>query len=171
VAGLRADELFTCLDRHGVQYVLIGGLAAVLHGSPLPTLDADICPARTPENLVRLAAALREIDARLRTSDTPAGVRFPHDAAFLGQVELLNLVTAVGDIDLSFTPAGTHGFDDLDRHALPMTIRGITIRVAALEDIIRSKAAANRPKDQRSLPTLRLLLDELRKRHQRDEVP
>lgn len=168
MAGLRADELFACLDRYGVQYVLIGGLAAVLHGSPLPTLDADICPARTPENLVRLAEALRELEARIRTSDTPAGVPFPCDADFLGRVDLLNLITAAGDVDLSFTPAGTEGFVDLDQHALPMTLRGITIRVAALEDIIRSKAAANRPKDQRSLPTLRLLLEELRKQKGED---
>ena len=101
--ALQADELFACLDRHGVQYVLIGGLAAVLHGSPLPTLDADICPSRTPENLGRLAAALDELDARIRTLDTAEGVRFPHDAVFLARVELLNLVTRAGDLDLSFT--------------------------------------------------------------------
>ena len=65
VAPLLAEDLFACLDRHSVRYVLIGGLAAVLHGSPLPTLDADICPLRTTENLEKLAAALAEIDARV----------------------------------------------------------------------------------------------------------
>ncbi len=164
MAPLRAEDLFACLDRHGVRYVLIGGLAAVLHGSPLPTLDADICPLRTTENLERLAAALAEIDARIRTPDTAEGVRFPHDATFLAGIDLLNLVTRLGDLDLSFTPSGTSGFEDLARLAVPMGIRGITIEVAALEDVIRSKAAANRPKDHRSLPILRQLLDELRKR-------
>lgn len=164
MAALQADELFACLDRHGVQYVLIGGLAAVLHGSPLPTLDADICPSRTQENLARLAAALSEIDARIRTPDATDGVAFPREAAFLAGVELLNLVTRVGDVDLAFLPAGTSGFDDLARRAVPMRIRSVTIAVAAMEDIIRSKEAANRPKDRRSLPVLRQLLEELRKR-------
>lgn len=66
MSPLDADELFAYLDRHGVRYVLIGGLAAVLHGSPLLTSDADICPARDPDNLIRLAAALDDLDARIR---------------------------------------------------------------------------------------------------------
>jgi len=164
LAGLQAEELFACLERHGVQYVLIGGLAAVLHGSPLPTLDADVCPSRDPQNLERLAAALEDLDARIRTADDPDGVRFPRDSAFLGGIELLNLVTRLGDLDLALTPAGTTGFAELASRALAMTIRGVTVRVAALEDVIRSKEAANRPKDHRSLPVLRQLLEEVRKR-------
>ena len=160
---LQADEIFACLQRHGVRYVLIGGLAAVLHGSPLPTLDADICPAGEPDNLQRLAAALAELEARIRTSDTPEGVRFPHDAGFLANVLLLNLVTRYGDLDLSFRPAGTEGFSELAPRALTVEIRGCPVAVAALEDVIRSKEAANRPKDQRRLPILRQLLDEIRK--------
>ena len=62
---LEADVLFASLDRHGVRYVLIGGLAAVLHGSPLPTVDADICPSREAANLERLARALTDLDALL----------------------------------------------------------------------------------------------------------
>jgi hypothetical protein len=161
---LRAEEMFACLDRHGVEYVLIGGLAAVLHGSPLPTVDADICPSANPNNLVRLAAALEEIDARIRTADTPDGVRFPHDAAFLSGVALLNLVTRVGDLDVSFTPAGTAGYADLAARATTVEIHGVAVPVAALEDIIRSKEAAGRPKDMRALPTLRQLLDVIRSR-------
>ena len=160
---LQADALFACLQRHGVQYVLIGGLAAVLHGSPLLTVDADICPARDPDNLVRLAAALGELHARIRTPDTPDGLPFPHDAAFLDRVELLNLVTQAGDLDLAFTPAGTNGFADLSVRAMPMFIRGVTVSVAALEDVIRSKESANRPKDHRTLPVLHQLLKELRR--------
>lgn len=165
--ALQAEDLFACFDRHGVEYVLIGGLAAVLHGSPLPTLDADICPSRTLENLERLAAALVELDARIRTPDTPEGVPFPRDPAFLKGVELLNLVTRLGDVDLAFAPAGTGGYADLALHAVPMTIRGVTVAVSALEDVIRSKEAAGRPKDQRSLPVLRQLLEQLRKQHGR----
>lgn len=164
MAMLRAEEMFACLDRHGVEYVLIGGLAAVLHGSPLPTVDADICPSAEHDNLVRLATALEELDARIRTPDTPEGVRFPRHATFLSGVALLNLVTRVGDLDLSFTPAGTTGYADLAARAMKVPIHGVAVPVAALEDVIRSKEAAGRPKDVRALPTLRQLLDEIRRR-------
>jgi hypothetical protein len=166
MAPLDADAMFGCLDRHGVRYVLIGGLAAVLHGSPLPTLDADICPALDPDNLRRLALALEELDARIRSADAAGGGAFPRDAAFLGGIELLNLVTRAGDLDLAFAPAGGAGYEQLAPRALSVRIRDVTIAVAALEDVIRSKEAANRLKDQRSLPLLRQLLEELRRRGQ-----
>jgi hypothetical protein len=166
---LQAEELFAHLDRHGVQYVLIGGLAAVLHGSPLPTLDADICPSTDRLNLERLAAALREIDGRLRTPDSTEGVAFPCDASFLAGVELLNLVTRLGDLDLSFKPSGTEGFSDISRNAVTVDVRGVGVPVASLEDVIRSKSAANRPKDQRTLPILRQLLEEIQKRTQGEQ--
>ena len=73
---LKAHEILECLERHQVRYVLIGGLGAVLHGSPIPTLDADICPARDLENLERTAAALVELGARIRTEDVPEGLMF-----------------------------------------------------------------------------------------------
>ncbi len=163
--ALQAETIFACLDRHGVQYVLIGGLAAVLHGSPLPTLDADICPSHGADNLERLAAALDELDARLRTADTAEGVGFPRDASFLGRVDLLNLVTRAGDLDVAFTPSGTGGFADLTVRAIPMMIQGVRVAVASLEDVIRSKEAAARPKDHRTLPVLRDLLKEIRRIH------
>jgi hypothetical protein len=164
MGALQAEEIFAVLARHQVDYVLIGGLAAVLHGSPLPTLDADICPATDLENLRRLAAALADLDARVRTPDTPAGVPFPRDAAFLSRLSLLNLVTRAGDLDLSFMPAGTTGYHDLATRAALVPVHGIEVRVAALEDVIRSKEAANRPKDLRTLPMLRHLLAEIRRR-------
>jgi hypothetical protein len=164
MSPLRADEIFACLDRHGVRYVLIGGLAAVLHGSPLQTFDADICPDREAGNLTKLAAALREMDARLRTPDAEKGVAFPHEASFLANQHLLDLMTRFGDLDLAFEPAGTSGFAELLRGAEVIAIQGIAVPVARLEDVIRSKEAANRPKDQRALPVLRLLLEEIEKR-------
>lgn len=164
MSPLQADEIFACLDRHGVRYVVIGGLAAVLHGSPLATFDADICPAREADDLRRLALALEELDARIRTPDAAEGVPFPREAAFLARVQLLNLVTRFGDLDLSFIPSGTEGFEDLVRNALEMMIGSHRVAVAALDDVIRSKEAANRPKDQRTLPVLRQLREELRKR-------
>jgi hypothetical protein len=164
MSPLQVDEILLCLDRHKVKYVIVGGLAAVLHGSPLPTVDLDICPSLEPSNLESLAAALDEMDARIRAADSPEGVRFPRDATFLSGVELLNLVTKYGDLDLAFLPSGTEGFSELAPRAVEMTIRGSKVAVASLEDVIRTKESANRPKDRRMLPLLRRLLEEIRRR-------
>jgi len=160
---LQADAIILCLETNGVRYVLIGGLAAILHGSPQTTFDADVCPTRDGDNLERLASALREMKARIRTPEVASGLAFACDAAFLRGVEILNLVTAYGELDLSFAPAGTRGYADLVERARLMTIKGHAVAVASLEDIIRSKEAANRPKDMAALPILRQLLRELSK--------
>jgi hypothetical protein len=167
MAPLEADQILVCLERHGVRYVVIGGIAAILHGSPQVTFDADICPARDPSNLEALASSLREMKARIRAPDVPEGLPFACDATFLASVSLLNLVTQFGELDLSFTPSGTGGYADLIARAVRMSIQGSTVPVAALEDVIRSKEAANRPKDQRTLPLLRQLLAEIRAREGR----
>jgi hypothetical protein len=89
------EEILRTLERYRVRYVLIGGVAATLHGSPLPTRDADLCPSREDENLDRLAAALRDMGSRIRTPDAPEGVPFACDAAFLRQMKkMLNLRTS-----------------------------------------------------------------------------
>lgn len=153
------EELLRTLERFGVRYVVIGGVGATLHGSPLPTRDADICPATETRNLEVLAAALREMQARIRTQDLPEGLPFSCDVAFLRQMKLLNLTTRFGDLDLSFEPSGTGGYEDLAPRAVRYDLGdGLVVPVAALEDIIRSKEAANREKDRQALPTLRLLL-------------
>ena len=151
-------RLLEVLDRHKVAYVLIGGLAAVYHGSPFPTEDADITPQTDRANLESLAAALVELDARIRTDSVPAGLPFACDADSLAASETLNLTTTAGDLDLTFEPAGTAGYDDLRRDATRTDLYGVTVQIASLADVIRSKQAANRPKDQRVLPTLREIL-------------
>lgn len=154
------ERLLQTLERHRVRYVVIGGVGATLHGSPLPTRDTDICPEASDPNLDRLAAALRELEARIRAPDAPEGLPFTCDAAFLRQMKLLNLTTAFGDLDLSFEPAGTRGYDELEPRSVRYDLGdGVVVPVAALEDIIRSKEAANREKDRQTLPTLRLLLE------------
>jgi hypothetical protein len=158
------EEIFRVLNHHKVEYVVIGGLAATLYGSNLRTGDVDICPPRNPENLVRLAAALREMEARIRTSAVPEGLPFARNADFLSRIDLLNLVTRFGDFDISFMPAGTGGYEDLSRDAIRINLDPLVVPVASLEDVIRSKRAAGREKDLQQLPTLELLLEEIRKR-------
>ncbi|MCV7410427.1 hypothetical protein AWC05_00095 [Mycobacterium florentinum] len=152
---LDLERLFQVLNRHKVVYVLIGGLAAVYHGSPFPTEDADITPDGTPANLTRLAAALRELNAKIRTESVPEGLTFACDARGLAAAQTWSLVTDAGDLDVAFEPSGTHGYRDLHRDATSVEIYATTVEIASLSDVIRSKQAANRPKDQRVLPTLR----------------
>ncbi len=163
--SFRPAEILAALERHGVRYVIIGGLAATLHGSPVMTTDADICPARERDDLERLARALVELRARIRTPSVPEGLVFACDATFLSRIEVaLNLTTKFGDLDLSFIPSGTSGFADLRQRAVPISLMGRPVAVASLADVIRSKEAANRPKDQIVLPALRLLLERLKTR-------
>ena len=158
--ALQPEKLFQVLAHHGVDYVLIGGLAATLHGSSDLTKDADICPDPSPENRERLAAALRDIRARVRTEAEPDGVRFSVDAEFLQRTQLVNLTTRYGDFDIAFQPAG-RGYEDLVNDAIELEIDGTVVRVASLSDIIRSKEVANRPKDRATLPILYALQDEI----------
>ena len=161
------EALFAVLAKHDVRYVLIGGLAAIINGSPFPTEDVDVTPERTESNLTKLSAALTDLDARVYTRDEPDGLPFTHNAASLGGSMVWNLATEFGRLDISFVPNGTDGFDDLRRDAIHVEIAGIRIAVASLADIIRSKQAANRPKDQRVLPTLREILASRNPRNQR----
>lgn len=155
-------RLLRVLERHGVRYVLIGGQAAIVHGSPLTTEDVDITPQGDIENLDRLAAALTELEARIRVTSEPEGVPFSIDAKALGANVVWNLQTILGDLDLSFEPSGTGGYADLARSAITVRLaRGLEVRVASLDDVIRSKQAAGRPKDLAALPLLRELQDRL----------
>jgi hypothetical protein len=160
---LQPQELFEVLARHHVQYVLIGGLAATLHGSSALTNDADICPDPSPQNLGRLAAALHDMDARVRADTEPEGIPVSIDVEFLQRMNLLNLTTRFGDFDIAVRPAGTQGYDELARLAIEMEIDGTVVHVASLADIIRSKEAADRPKDRATLPVLYALQDEIAK--------
>lgn len=152
------------LNAHRVLYVVIGGVAATFHGSPLMTRDSDICPARDDDNLARLASALRAMGARIRAADVPDGLPFACDATFFARMELVNLTTRFGDLDVSFEPSGTDGYADLVRRSVVFELdSGVRAPVAALEDVIRSKEAADREKDRLTLPSLRLLLERQRR--------
>lgn len=154
-----APILRTLHDR-GVRFVVIGGFASLFHGSAHVTYDIDITPERSTDNLSRLSDALRDLDARIRAEGVDEPLPFHHDARSLDAVEVWNLRTPHGDLDISFCPSGTAGYADLHRDALVTTVLGIRVEMASLADVVRSKEAAGRPKDQLSLPTLRRLLDE-----------
>ena len=152
------------LFAHGVEFVVIGGVAARLRGAPILTQDLDVTPRSTRSNLERVAAALTDLAAQLRTVTNPEGVDFPHDPTLLAAANTWTLTTRLGDLDLVFEPAGTRGYEDLNADAEPLQVAldpPLSVPVASLEDIIRSKQAAGRAKDQAALPLLRQTLDEI----------
>jgi len=164
IADFEPGQILRALEAHHVRYVVIGAIAAIAAGVPILTTDLDVTPARSRENLAQLALALRDLDAKLRSASAPEGVPFPIDADMLATADSWTLTTRAGDIDLMFSPAGTQGYDDLRRGARRERIAGVTVAVAALEDVIRSKEAANREKDSMQLPILRRTLEQVRER-------
>ena len=161
------DPIAICriLNEERVDYVVVGGFASVILGSPLPTEDIDLVPDRARENLIRLAAALKRLNAQIRTKSE--AVPAPLDAEFLANMPfMLNLVTDFGIVGLTFDPSGpTRGFAGWNADASTEVIAdGLSIRVASLDDIIASKRAADREKDRRALPYLESLRDILKSR-------
>lgn len=146
-----------------VEFVVIGGIAAAARGSPTATVDLDVCYRRDAANLERLAGALQSIEARLR--GTNEVLPFLLDAKTLRAGDHFTLTTDLGDLDLLGTPAGTAGYDDLVDGADEVDLDGFTVRVASLEDLMRMKKAAGRPKDRVELEILAALKDEVDKHH------
>ncbi len=160
-APLDPECLFRVLSAHRVDYVLIGGLAAVLRGSTAMTNDADIMPAPGAANLARLSRALEDLEARVRSTADPDGVAFDPHPALLASMATLNMSTRCGDLDLAFAPAGIESFDALHAASDTYELAGEKVPVAALADVIRSKEAAGRPKDHATLPILYALREEI----------
>jgi hypothetical protein len=149
-------ELLATLNRHEVRYIVIGGIAGNILGSPTITGDIDICYDRRRENLTHLVAALRELNAKPRLY--PPGVPFILDEHTIRNGDTFTFETALGNFDCLATPSGTGGFDDLALRAAPFTIgTSVDVTVCALDDLIRMKTAAGRPKDLIELEYLNAL--------------
>ena len=161
---LDAERLLDTLNRHGVRYVVIGGFAGVLHGLARATEDVDITPAGDDENLRRLGAALTELDALLVPPDA-APIAWPWTPEAMRNFTTLTTRTSAGDFDICLRPSAPGGrtftYDELARSAVVIALPP-DAPVAALEDVIASKAAAGRVKDEAMLPELRDLLAHLR---------
>jgi len=114
------------------------------------------------ENLQRLALALRELDARVYTESVPERLAFDCSASTLARAELWNFVTSAGRLDVAFSPSGTAGYDDLIRSAVSFDVFGVRLDAASLEDIMRSKEAADRPQDRQDVQIIREMLRQRR---------
>lgn len=153
---LDAAAIVSVLNRHGVRYVVIGAFAALAQQAPIaPTRDIDLTPDTAAANLRRLSAALKELDARIRSDTADSGLPFDHDGPSLGRVAIWNLICRYGELDISFRPSGFDGgYAQLAVHAHRVVVDGVQVIIADLEDVIRSKEAAGRPKDIQVLPAL-----------------
>jgi hypothetical protein len=146
------------LSAQGVRFIVIGGFAARAWGSPTMTNDLDLCYERSPDNLERLATALRELGATLRGA--PAGLPFQLDAHTLRAGDSFTFETSAGALDCLGTPAGTAGYTDLAQSAAEIDLDGMPILVTSLDDLMRMKRAAGRPKDRIELEILAALREE-----------
>lgn len=160
----RFGELLGVLGGAGVEFVLIGGVAAVVHGSARSTQDVDIVYRRDRDNYRRLAGALAPFEPYLR--GLPLGLPFRLTEATLAAGLNFTLTTTLGWIDLWGEIAGWSGYEALEPHSLEVRVFAITCKVIDLPALIVAKRAAGRPKDLEVLAELELLLD----RRSKDEA-
>lgn len=133
------------LEQHGVAYVVIGGLARVIEGTDEVTRGVDITPSTRPENFRRLEEALGELGA----AETKLGVEEP-----------TTVMTPHGELRIVPVPAGTRGYDDLRRAAIPEPLgQGLRPDVASKGDLARMLAALGRDEDAEKLYQLRRLIE------------
>jgi hypothetical protein len=159
-AEFNPSPLLELLIRHEVDFVVVGGLAAAARGSARATFDIDIAYARDDDNLERLAAALREVDAKLRGA--PADLPFLLDSETLKRGSNFTFATRFGPLDILGDPAGAPAYRELRAAATPVEIRGVTILVASIDHMIAMKEASRRPHDLVVAAELRAISDELR---------
>lgn len=143
---LETGPLLDALDRNGVDFVIIGGVAGLAHGSSYPTYDLDIAYARDARNLERMAAALRDIAITLRGA--PDDLPFQIDAKTLEAGMNFTFVTEFGEFDILGHVDGVRDYEELRGHAEVQEVGGLPVQVASLNHLIGMKRRADRPKDQ-----------------------
>jgi hypothetical protein len=150
-------EALEVLARHHVDFVVVGGVAAVLGGAPISTFDLDIVHDRSPTNVARLLSALADLDARYR--DLTGRVLRPEAHALEGEGHHL-LLTRCGPLDVLGKIGLGRSYQDLIADSIKRSLGEITICVLGLEALIRTKIEAGRDKDRAVLPILRRTLEE-----------
>jgi len=150
--------LLHALNSHHVEFIIVGGAAAVAHGSVRLTYDLDIVYGRTPENLKRLVEALGPIHPYLR--NVPPGLPFLWDAETLRQGLNFTLTTDVGDIDVLGEITGGGGYSELLPHTITLDPFGIPCRCLTLSKLIEVKRAAGRVKDLEAIAELEIITGE-----------
>ncbi len=157
---LRFDEVLRVLTRHQVEFILVGGVAAILQGSPLTTEDVDVVYLPSEKNITRLARALAELEAHYFD---PAGRHIEPNASRLASMTMHLLTTNCGRVDVLRTVGNDLAHQDLLEKSREFNVADFRVRALDLETIIETKEHADRPKDQYQLPFLRQLLAEIQR--------
>jgi hypothetical protein len=150
-------DALAVLSRHDVEFIVVGGVAAVLHGAPITTFDLDIVHLRTPENIARLCTALAELHAHHRDL---TGRHLPPDAQLLASDGHNLFNTDAGPLDVLGTIGSGHRYEELVAQTIERPLAGKSMRVLTLSALIRTKEEVAGEKDRAALTILRRTLDE-----------
>jgi predicted nucleotidyltransferase len=160
-------SLLEVLVKADVQFILIGGVAANLHGSARATFDLDLLYDRSPQNFAALVAALSPLNPYLRGA--PPGLPFRLDEKTLANGLNFTLTTSVGDLDLFGEVPGGGTYENLLPNSIRIELGGLKIRCATLDQLIFLKNAAGRPKDFESVAELKAIQEERESARQAEE--
>ncbi len=155
-------DLLKRLNKHGVKYVLVGGMACVVHGSQVVTQDVDICAPLTPENLSGLLAALAGTHPRFRTTRDLQPL--PDKPEELADYKNLYLLTDLGQLDVLSEISGVGEYSEAEQHTIEVDLGGTLCRVLDLDTLITAKKAMNSPKDRQVLFELLAIQECLREK-------
>jgi hypothetical protein len=146
------EALLRALGDAGVDLIVVGGAAAVIHGAPITTQDLDIVPSQAPSNLARLLRVLEQLDTRFRPVRPDRDIR-PTMEHLTGTGQL-NLVTEHGPLDVLLRLHDSRGFDELRSHTIEVSDAGLRVCVLDLQTLISIKQATGRARDALVVPLL-----------------
>lgn len=149
--------LLRILTGYSVDFIIVGGVSAVMHGAPVTTFDLDVVHSRTPENIARTLAALKDLDAFYRGRGDQL---LRPTAAHLASPGHQLLMTRFGPLDLLGTIGADHDYEELFNHCVEYEVSGFPLRVLDLETLIKVKEEVDFEKDKAVLPLLRRTLRE-----------
>ena len=148
-------SLLGALVESGVEFILVGGVAATVHGSARLTNDVDVVYRRSPENIAKLAAALAPLEPTLRGA--PPGLPFRLDPETIRHGLNFTLSTRAGALDLLGEITGGGGWEQLSHHTIEVEVFGLSCKCLDLDTLIAVKRAAGRPRDLETVAELEAL--------------
>ena len=164
VLPLQTEPMLTVLEKHDVEFIVVGGYAVNVHGVVRSTKDLDICPEPSEENLTKLAAALRELEAFLfveAEATDPDALPFEIDAKWLQAGTNFTFGSKFGRVDVMQQLDGVDGYSELERNAVLRDFQGHEVRFSGYEQLIAMKKATGRAQDKIDLEDLKAARGEL----------